>query len=747
VTAQNIEDFALAAAERIGPVFPVVRNGKAPAVKNWQRRATRSSEAVLRFRLRDQNYGIYTGDGLLVVDIDCKGSADGEASLERLKSHGLELPDTFEVTTPSGGRHLYFAVDRSVASSASKLAPGIDIRSAGALIVGPGSVIDGKRYAITRDITIARAPDELIRQCGSPLAAEAKEPARSGKDHVAVIPSDPVKAQKRAIAYLTENAPHAFEGRGGDSTTYKVCCRLKDLGVEKEAALHLLLEYWNDDCEPPWDPNDLDDKVRNAYAYGSKPQGDAVPEGHFEKVPVDETLSAVYEMPSPAFSDDAMARSVAGDNPNVRYVAAWNTWYHFDGCRWKQDDTLKVFDLARQCLRRHARSCNEPGQKKRLASAGTVAAVVSLWRSDRQVAATVDQWDADPWLLCTPAAVVDLRTGEERAHRPTDYFTKSTAASRGSDCPLWHQFLERITDGDGELQHFLKKVAGYALTGNTSEHALFFLFGTGGNGKGVFLNTLTGLLKDYAAVANVDTFTASHSDRHPTDLAMLRGARLVVAQETEDGKHWAESKIKSLTGGDPITARFMRQDFFTYTPQFKLLVAGNHKPSLRNVDEATRRRMNLLPFTVTIPENERDPRLQEKLRDEWPGILSWAIDGCLLWQKEGLCAPKSVRSATSEYLIEEDALATWIDECCAVQPDVWTSGAELFQQWKHWAERSGESAGARRRFTQNLEARGYRRGRKPGSGDHGFVGITPQKALSMTSNQGACSDAAQFFAQ
>jgi putative DNA primase/helicase len=205
----------------------------------------------------------------------------------------------------------------------------------------------------------------------------------------------------------------------------------------------------------------------------------------------------------------------------------------------------------------------------------------------------------------------------------------------------------------------------YSLTGSIRDHALFFLYGTGGNGKGVFLNTWASILGDYAKVAAMETFTVSHGDRHPTDLAMLRGARAVIAQETEEGQRWAESRIKALTGGDPISARFMRQDFFTFTPAFKLMIAGNHKPSLRSVDEAVKRRFNLVPFTVTIPKAERDPKLPEKLVAEWPGILAWAIEGCLEWQHIGLSPPPAVQAATASYLADEDTIGLFLAERCA----------------------------------------------------------------------------------
>jgi putative DNA primase/helicase len=219
---------------------------------------------------------------------------------------------------------------------------------------------------------------------------------------------------------------------------------------------------------------------------------------------------------------------------------------------------------------------------------------------------------------------VNLQSGEEYAPRREDYCTKITAVAPANVAiPRWHAFLDKITDGDPKLQHYLRRFAGYCMTGDTGEHVMFFLYGTGANGKSVFINTLRSIWGDYACVAPMTAFMASHIDQHPTDLAMLRCVRLVVAQETEVGRQWAEAKIKSITGGDPITARFMRQDFFTYIPQFKLVVVGNHKPGLRNIDEAIRRRMHLVPFTVSIPPEARDKQLFDKLKSEWPGILKW----------------------------------------------------------------------------------------------------------------------------
>jgi putative DNA primase/helicase len=413
---------------------------------------------------------------------------------------------------------------------------------------------------------------------------------------------------------------------------------------------------------------------------------------------------------APRFSDEALALDFAASYASVlRYVAAHGRWMVFSDGSWSPDDTLFAFSLARLICREHARGAPEK-LRKELASASTVAAVERLARADDRLCATVDQWDADPWRLNTPAGMVDLRTGTTWPACELDYATKITGTAPAllkPECPLWHEFLDRITGGDVDLQGFLARMFGYALTGSTSAHALFFFYGTGGNGKSVLLDTVTGIFGNYAKSAAIETFTASNFDRHPTDLAGLQGARLVTAIETEEGRAWAEARIKALTGGDRIAARFMRQDFFEYVPQFKLVVAGNHKPSLRNVDEAIRRRFHLVPFTVTIPAAERDPNLKDKLRAEWPAILSWMLAGCREWQRIGLAPPKAVTEATAAYLEAEDAMAGWLAERCLTEPEAWASSTDLFQDWKRWAERAGEPARTQKRFVQDLETRGF----------------------------------------
>ncbi len=406
-----------------------------------------------------------------------------------------------------------------------------------------------------------------------------------------------------------------------------------------------------------------------------------------------------------------------------RYVATWGRWLVWDGCRWRTEDTLAATDLIRSVCRHAALKAANPKVAAKLASASTVSGVERLARADRRHAATTDEWDADPWLLNTPGGVTDLRSGRKRAHDRADRMTKITTATPGGECPIWLQFLDEVTGGDKELQAYLQRMVGYALTGSTREHALFFLYGTGANGKSVFVNTLATILGDYATNAPMDTFMETRTDRHPTDMAGLRGARFVAAIETEQGRRWAESKVKNLTGGDKIAARFMRQDFFEFFPQFKLFVAGNHKPAIRNIDEAMKRRLHLIPFTITVPPEKRDKHLQQKLLAERDGILAWAVQGCLEWQRIGrLDPPKQVLDATEEYFEAEDALGRWLEERCVSEPNAKSLTAELFTDWKQWADSAGEFIGSQKRFSDLLLSRGIEKWRNT-TGLRGFRGL------------------------
>jgi len=423
-------------------------------------------------------------------------------------------------------------------------------------------------------------------------------------------------------------------------------------------------------------------------------------------------------------TEDSAATAFAEEyGGHLRYCFDTGSWFVWDGVRWRQNKTKMAFQFARQLARKLA--AEAPQKVRYTASKAAFAASVERYaQSDPVFAVTADCWDQDPLLLGTPAGVVDLKTGELLVADQSLGITKSTSVipDRWASCPRWLGFLNDATRGDADLIRFLQQWCGYCLTGLVNEHALVFVHGAGGNGKSLFLNVVGHVLGDYATVSAMETFTASRNDRHSTEIAMLRGARLVTASETEEGRAWAEARIKQLTGGEPITARFMRQDNFTYQPTFKLLIVGNHAPVLRNVDDAAKRRFNIVPF-VHKPEKP-DRELEQKLQAEAPGILRWMIEGCLDWQARGLVRPPVVNAATESYFSDQDLFSQWLAEECELVPSTYKSetSKDLFSSWRSYAMAAGDDPGSSRSFAERLLRTGAQK-KKGAQGRREFVGI------------------------
>jgi P4 family phage/plasmid primase-like protien len=456
-----------------------------------------------------------------------------------------------------------------------------------------------------------------------------------------------------------------------------------------------------------------------------------------EAAPVEEASQA------PMYSEQWLADKVTNARRSeLRFVPKLRRWIVWRDSHWVPDPQLLAEDIVKQELRKIGAWIERQGatDKERAANQKLAIAVCSadkasnirkLMQSDKNVAISPEVLDHDPWLLNTPNGIIDLRTGSLGKPDPDQLCTRVTSvpADFSGAHPEWDRFLNEATGGDQELIGYLQRLAGYALTGSTKEQHFTFVWGPGGNGKSVLMNTLLGIMGDYAVVASMDTFTASAFDKHSTDLAMLQGARLVTASETQAGKRWDEARVKSLTGGEPVTARYMRQDNFTYRPQFKLIFSGNHKPAIRDLDEAMRRRTHLVPFTIKPKVVDRE--LSDKLRREWPAILAWMVRGCLAWQEQGLNPPRSVTQATEEYFSEEDAIGTWLAETCDVG-DGYALTSELFESWQEWANARGEKVGAMRNLTAGLVARGFKKWRHPKTRHHGFEGLILRPAPEFT---------------
>ena len=407
---------------------------------------------------------------------------------------------------------------------------------------------------------------------------------------------------------------------------------------------------------------------------------------------------------SEKFTEDALAdlfeQAYAG---RLIYAHMHGRWYIRDegDIHFKEDLLQQVPHKVREFLR----ALNEANDTK-LGSAAIINAVERLASRSPAMAIVGSEMDSDPHLLGTPGSVIDLRTGEATTDIGNSIITKQTSIAPAPGRPvLWLRFLEEATGNDAELIGYLQRLAGYCLTGETREESLNFFHGQGGNGKGVFLGTLKDIGGDYGQQASTEVLMESKSDRHPADLAALAGARMVVASESSDGKRWDEQRIKALTGRDEITARFMRENFFTFKPQFKILVASNHKPRIRTVDDAWRRRLHLVPFDKKPAQP--DPSLKDRLKAEYPQILQWAIEGAEWWYREGLMTPGSIAEATEQYFKEEDLIGIWAEECIEFDPKAKASRLEVYASYESWCKQMGHGAATIYAMTRWFKARGF----------------------------------------
>lgn len=431
-----------------------------------------------------------------------------------------------------------------------------------------------------------------------------------------------------------------------------------------------------------------------------------------------------------------------------RWHAGRACWMVWSGKRWNVDDagdalraTKEVADswMVRDAVTRAKSSAELRGfelHARRSGSASARVAMLRLAQAEEGVAVGTDRWDADPWLLNVDNGVVDLRTGRLLAHRPGDYASKLAPVTFDADAraPVFERFIEQALPAV-DVRAFVQRTLGYALTGVIREHVLPVWYGAGGNGKGTLQNAVSGVLGDYARAVPADLMMKkTGGDQHPTERAMLMGLRLAFASETEAGRQLAESTVKGLTGGDPITARFMRQDFFTFLPSHKLILSTNHRPVIKGNDAGIWRRVRLVPWTTT--PKAIDTTLGEQLAREGPGILRWLVDGCLAWQREGLGSAASIDEATTTYRHEQDVVAAFLEECTtASAPDARTTSSELYGAYRAWCLEGGERHWTQRAFTAALQERGWDRSKSHGTMVYRGLGLLADRPGAPTQEQ------------
>jgi P4 family phage/plasmid primase-like protien len=430
----------------------------------------------------------------------------------------------------------------------------------------------------------------------------------------------------------------------------------------------------------------------------------------------------------------ALARAQGG---SLFYCEDLGVWFSWDGKRWKRDHGIATQEMAKRVVRSvRQETVNEkltPVAYQELAkhairsdSAKSIRSTIELAGSEPGMHVEHHRLDAQPMLLNIENGTLELTTGQLRPHDRADLLTKlcSVKYDPKAKCPTWLRFLDEIMAGRADLVDYLRRLSGYFLTGVIREHVLPVFYGVGRNGKTTFIDALLDLLGDYAGPAPKDLLMRKRNEQHPTEIADLDGLRLAVASETQRGQRLDESLVKLLTGGDPLKARHMRQDFYKFDPTHKLVLLTNHKPVVKDTTESIWSRLPLVPFGVVVPPQKRDLQLREKLRAEMPGILNWCIAGCLEWQRAGLNPPTAVLEASHEYRSEEDTIGQFLAECCVFGADFWAASGAMTEALGKWLEAQGEPKVAARDLRDALRERGCRRQQETsGARRKGWIGV------------------------
>lgn len=675
--------------------------GKHPRIKNWNEEATTDAAKIKAWweKAPSANIGIPMGEksGLVALDVDTRHG--GEGSLAMLMDEFTLLPDTITATTGGGGKHYIFKYTEELAlKNVVGFRDGLDIRTQGGMIVAAPSIHhSGKQYAWDSgkspfEMQAADMPAwlvEEIRKVGTKLTVKKKA-------------ADPAPRKK-----ISEG------GRNNHLTSLAGALRRK--GIGEEGIIATLRAENRDRLDPPLDDETVVAIAKSITRY--QPEAE----------------SMEYKLTDVGNAE----RFVAMFKDQVKYCTIYKKWFIWNGKRWEQDDTGKIITYAIECVRNiiHDADLLPDGDRRKALiqhslkseSSGRLKALLDIASGMPAITVRSEQLDQNPWLLNCQNGTIDLQTGKLQPHDPKDFITRICAADYNPTCaiPLWMQLMEKITGGDKEYMRYIQKALGYALTGDISEQAIFLLYGTGSNGKSTMLNVFAALLDGYAQSTSSDTFMQKKNESVNNDIARLKGARFVSAIEMEEGKRMAESLIKSMTGGDKLVTRFLYGEFFEYVPQFKVFLAVNHKPIIKDTTNSIWRRIKIMEFNNTFTEQERDKNFPTKIMaKELPGILAWAVQGCLDWQQNGINAPDIVAAATRDYREEMDSFSHFFVECCVAKENARVTNKMLRAKYEEWCKENGEWPLTQKPFSQKLLERGYEKRNSSPTGSaewHGFT--------------------------
>ena len=687
---------ALALSKRGWKVFPVSVRGKTPFKDTHGYKDSSSDEAEIRElwkRWPQANVAIDCGgSGLFVLDID---GAEGEASLAGIAPPDWKPSVAVSSGRPDGGRHLYFKSNGIKYTNKAGILPGIDIKNAGGSVIGAGSVHkSGAIYNFVADGELTDIPEWLL---------PVLEPYRKRK-----APKKASKAPKNDTTdVLSPNTTEAIAEGKRNMSLASIGGKLRHAGLTTQTILITLLDVNTRQCQPPLPEAEVESIASSVSQYDIGPQ-------FFTRTDTGNADRLIFR-----------------HGKDIRFCFDFNKWLIWNGTHWKIDKQKLVLLRAQSTVNAlmDAAGVVDVEDKEAVTEAKKDFswAITSLSRprldamielAKPHTPINVEHLDADEMLLGVKNGYLDLTTGKLLEPERGRYVTKIAPVEydASAEAPRWTQFLFEIFEDNVELIDFVQRAVGYSLTGDVREQCFFLLHGGGHNGKSTFIDVLLHLLGPYGMETATDTIMESRRDagQATPELAALPGIRFLSAIETQEGKRLNESLVKALTGGDRISARKLYADFFEFYPQFKLWLACNYLPQIHGTDDAIWRRILKIPFNVKFAGAKDDKKLKAKLRRELPGILTWAIEGCLAWQKNGLEPPIAVVKATDEYKNAMDVIGDFVDECTAINPDWNETKTAVYRAYTQWCTENGEKAVTQRKFSQNLQDRTWREKRLHG---------------------------------
>lgn len=702
-------------------------------------------ECMKKFKLPGIGF-MFNNDGILGVDIDsCRDKETGEISEQAIDI--INTLDSYTEVSASGkGIHI---ICRGKLPEGKRRRKNVEMYEVGRYFIMTGEIINGRDQIQGREEKLAIVHEKYVnvsKKASNDTKNSPKQSENNQNVHEFVTDDDLIGkalAAKNGDLFsdlMNGNWTHRYSSQSEADIT--LCNMLAFWTGRDPDAIDrifrrsgLYRDKWDerrangtygsitiadavDKCEEVYTPKRNSGKQQKKASAENLPEEPPDYDDGFDQL-VKEQEEANKKK---AFSLDDIGnaeRLIAKFGQDIRYCFPYKEWLIWEECRWKPDKKGSIFEMARQTARGIIQEAFSAPDEKRDAllrharescDARRMKAMIDQARSLPGTPVDPTEFDKNGWLLASKNGTIDLKTGTLRQHNRNDLITKFTSIQydAAGKAPVWEAFLDKIFAGNQELISFIQRAVGYSLTGETSEQCFFMCHGTGSNGKSTLFNVLNDILGDYSRTADMELFTERRSNQNSAnEVAMLQGARLVTTVETNDGVRLNEALVKKLTGSDPITAKKLYADVFEYKPAFKVWMAVNHLPIIKGTDIGIWRRVRIVPFNVHITDAEKDIKLPEKLRAEYPGILRWAVEGCQQWQKQGLNPPDIVLAATDEYKKDQDLFGEFIEECCVVGDEINCTGKQLYETYERWCDESGYKPVSKKSFVRAVRDRGF----------------------------------------